>query len=213
MRLPFTLALLTLAVGATVALADYGSPPPPPRAQPQTGTSAEPASADSPRAEAQRSFADAYDDVVKAGKDLEKGRKDAADKRYRRARDRSQHAVELDSTYHEAWNLVGFTSRKLGDYKSSFAAYDKALALKPDFALALEYYGEGLLETGDLGGAQKMFARLRATGDKDLTSELEKSIATYQAKHATDATGAATGTTVMTGAPAVADTSKTPAER
>jgi len=206
MRSTLSIVLVTgLLAGATAAFADYGSPPPAPKQEQPSGTSAEPASPDSPRAEAQRSFADAYDDVVKAGKDMDKGRKDSADKRYKRALERARHAVELDSTYHEAWNLVGFTSRKLGDYKSSFAAYDKALALKPDFALALEYYGEGLLETGDLAGAQKMFARLKATGDKDLTAELDQSIVAYVAKHpANDAAPASAS------APAAADTSSTP---
>src|SRR5207249_28576 len=150
----------------SAAVADYGSPPPPPQPT-QSLPVPSPGSAEMPgvtaRHEAERYFSDGYNDAVKAGKDFDKGKKDNATKKYQRARERCQKAVQLDSTYYEAWNLVGFTSRRLGDYPHSFEAYRTALRLKPDFALALEYYGEGLLETGDLAGAKQQLAALRNT--------------------------------------------------
>jgi tetratricopeptide (TPR) repeat protein len=179
--LPILLASLLLA---PVAFADYGTPPPPPPSTPAPAGSRAPDGTEmTPRQQAERYFADAYDDVVKGGKEVGKGRKDAALKRYRRALERSRHAVELDSTYHEAWNLVGFTSRKLGDYPASFAAYQVALRLKPDFALAREYYGEGLLETGDLAGARGQLVALRTCGTPELIAELETAIKMYEAAH------------------------------
>jgi cytochrome c-type biogenesis protein CcmH/NrfG len=35
---------------------------------------------------------------------------------------------------HEAWNYIGYTSRKLGDLDKALAAYGEALRLKPDYA-------------------------------------------------------------------------------
>jgi tetratricopeptide (TPR) repeat protein len=180
--LPLSLAL---ALIATPVFADYGSPPP--RTEPPPGAAPGAAQADqaeqTPRQQAERQFSSAYDDVVKAGRDLENGRQENAQKRFRRALDRLQQAVELDSTYHEAWNLIGFTSRKLGDYPRSFAAYRTALRLKPDFALAHEYYGEGLLETGDLAGARRELAALRRCGTPELIAELEGAVAKFEAAH------------------------------
>ena len=60
----------------------------------------------------------------------------------------------------DAWNLTGFASRKLGDYKRSEAAYDRALAINPKHKGALEYKGELYLTLGNLEGAEQMLARL-----------------------------------------------------
>lgn len=100
------------------------------------------------------------------------------------ALDRSREAVEYDSTSAEAWNLVGFSSPKLGDYPGAFAAYRTALRLKPDFALALEYYGEGLLETNDVAGARVQLAALRRTGAHESIVELEEAIEQWEKAHA-----------------------------
>ena len=185
MRIRWILTPLTCLFIASAALADYGTPPPPPQQPAASGSSTRSPDGTemTSRKEAERYFAEAYDDVVKAGKEAGKGKQDAAAKKYRRALERSQNSVRLDSTYHEAWNLVGFTSRKLGDYPNSFAAYRVALKLKPDFALAHEYYGEGLLETGDLAGAQQQLVALRECGTPELIAELEGAITKYAAAH------------------------------
>ena len=179
--LPILIAPLLIAA---VALADYGTPPPPPPTPASSpGTRAPDGTDLTPRKDAARYYADAYDDVVKAGKDMSKGKKDAATKKYQRALERSRNAVQLESTYHEAWNLVGFTSRKRGDYPASFAAYQVALRLKPDFALAHEYYGEGLLETGDLAGAKQQLVALRTCGTPELIAELDGAVQKYESAH------------------------------
>ena len=192
MRHSSLLPLLAALVMSAPAAADYDRAPPPPPSQQQAQTSGSGSPNGDPavsgRAQAERYYSDGYNDIAKAGKEADKGKKDSSLKRYRRARERCQQAVQLDSTYHEAWNLVGFTSRKLGDYPASFAAYRVALRLKPDFALAYEYYGEGLLETGDLAGAREQLAALSKCGTPELIAELEASISKYVATHPEPAT-------------------------
>ena len=51
---------------------------------------------------------------------------------------------------HEAWNLVGYTARKTGDYDKSFKAYQRCLDIKPDYAPAREYLGEAWLDKGEV---------------------------------------------------------------
>lgn len=180
---------VVLLLAAPAAWADYGSKPSlPAPARPGGDTPSSTDAAQTPRQQAEWYYRDAYDGVVKGSKELAAGNAKSAGKRFRRALDRSREAVALDSTYAEAWNLVGFTSRKLGDYPHSFEAYRVALRIQPDFALAHEYYGEGLLETGDLAGARLQLAALRrldagAVGDVSLADELQGAIDRYVAAH------------------------------
>ena len=76
-----------------------------------------------PRQQAEHKYGDAYDGIAKAKEDAAAGKQKNADKRFKRALADCQEAVAIDSTYHEAWNLIGFASRKLGDYPHSLAAY------------------------------------------------------------------------------------------
>jgi tetratricopeptide (TPR) repeat protein len=101
------------------------------------------------RQEAEQSYALAYEEVGKAKKDLEEGKTKNADKKFRRALERCEKAVSFDERYHEAWNLLGFTARKTGDYDKAFKAYERCLTIKPDYAPAREYLGEAWLERGD----------------------------------------------------------------
>ncbi len=69
--------------------------------------------------------------------------------------------VANDPSNADAWNLIGFSLRKLGDFGASEAAYDKALAIDPKHKGALEYKGELFLTLGNLAGAEKLLVRLR----------------------------------------------------
>ena len=182
------LALVALFVAAPLAYADYGTrPPAPPRPETASSTSPTNESGFTPKQQADQWYRDAYKDVEKGTKELAAGKTESAEKKFRRALERSRRATELDSTHHEAWNLVGFTSRKLGDYPSAFAAYTTAIRLKPDYAQAREYYGEGLLETGDLAGARRQLAALEKIGDEAMTAELRTAITKYEGAHVTPA--------------------------
>lgn len=61
-----------------------------------------------------------------------------------------------------AYNLMGFAHRKLGDYPAALAAYDRALTLNPHNRGALEYLGEAYLELDRPDDAEATLERLAA---------------------------------------------------
>jgi tetratricopeptide (TPR) repeat protein len=132
---------------------------------------------------------DAYNDGVRYVKKADKaqqaaneasdpGKKDKASKEahdaYAAALAKFSESTGLDSSLHEAWNYLGYTSRKLGRYDDALAAYDKALAIKPGYPDALEYRGEALLAVGRIPDAQQAYLDLyvgnRALAGKLLTA-------------------------------------------
>ena len=86
--------------------------------------------------------------------------KEAVTAAFTRARDRFRVATSADATMKEGWNMLGYTSRKLGDYEASLKAYDQALALAPDYPEAIEYRAELFLLTGRLAEAKDAYASL-----------------------------------------------------
>jgi tetratricopeptide (TPR) repeat protein len=79
---------------------------------------------------------------------------------FREARDRFQAAAAANPQMKEAWNLIGYTSRRLGEYQASLEAYDKALALAPDYPEAIEYRAELYLLTGKFDQVREAYATL-----------------------------------------------------
>ena len=65
-----------------------------------------------------------------------------------------------DTQQPDVYNLLGFTLRKTGDYKTALTYYTKALELKPDHKAAREYLGELYVETGDMAKAREQLASL-----------------------------------------------------
>ena len=55
---------------------------------------------------------------------------------------------------------TGYTYRKLHDYDRAETYYKQALSIAPNHVGATEYYGELMVERGDIAGARKMLARL-----------------------------------------------------
>jgi tetratricopeptide (TPR) repeat protein len=58
---------------------------------------------------------------------------------------------------------LGFANRKLGRFDIAEDYYRQALAAAPNHLGATEYYGELMLERGDLAGAQRMLSKLENT--------------------------------------------------
>jgi tetratricopeptide (TPR) repeat protein len=97
--------------------------------------------------------------VGRTGEDAQRAR-DAVKAGLTRARDKFRAAVGAAPDMKEGWNMLGYTSRKLGNYEESLQAYDKALALVPDYPEAIEYRAELFLLTGRLADVKEAYASL-----------------------------------------------------
>jgi tetratricopeptide (TPR) repeat protein len=75
--------------------------------------------------------------------------------------------------------MVGYCARNTGDLKRAFSAYQKCLAIQPDYDEAHEYLGEAYVQSGDLAKAKIELAWLRAN-DSDEADELAAIIAAAQ---------------------------------
>ena len=79
----------------------------------------------------------------------------------------------------DVYNLMGFSLRKLGDYKQAYTFYRKALDFDPIHKSALEYLGELFVETGQIDRARenvKLLRQLCPAGCEEL-EDLEQAIA------------------------------------
>jgi len=164
-RLEIRNSLAALSVLAVLALSSFahaaGSSPAPPKQErpPEAAPSSFGNGADSTvvpgRADAAKVYAKAWEICEDAKKELASGKSDSAKKRFGKALKKFQEAADMDPTYYEAWNMVGYCSRKSGDLKRSFEAYEKCLLIEPEYARAHEYLGEAYLLSGDLAKAKE----------------------------------------------------------
>ncbi|MFX4809720.1 tetratricopeptide repeat protein, partial [Acinetobacter baumannii] len=79
----------------------------------------------------------------------------------------------------DVYNLMGFSSRKMGDYPTALTYYKKALDFNADHKGAREYLGELYVEMGDLPKAREQLAvltRLCPQGCEE-REDLEKALA------------------------------------
>ena len=77
----------------------------------------------------------------------------------------------------DAWNLLGFTYRKLGQLDDSNTAYLKVLAINPNHLGALEYQGELFITTGKLDMAKANLAKLKGLcGNCEQVGDLAKAL-------------------------------------
>jgi tetratricopeptide (TPR) repeat protein len=174
-------AFLALTPGARAA---GTSPPPPPR--PAQQTEMMPAThgpADSTavpgRAQAEKAYAKGWEISEEAKKELAAGKSDSAKKKFGKALKKFSEATDIDPAYFEAWNMVGFCSRKSGDLKRAFAAYEKCLVIQPEYEPAHEYLGEAYLMSGDRGKAKEQLAWLVGHKSKE-AGELATKIEAFE---------------------------------
>jgi len=100
------------------------------------------------------------EDLAAANDDKKEKVAERVRKQYDKARGYFATAASKQATMHEAWNYVGYTSRKLGDYDKALAAYGEALRLKPDYAEAIEYRGEAYVWLNRLEDAKQAYMDL-----------------------------------------------------
>jgi len=80
--------------------------------------------------------------------------------RYQDAIDALQRARATFGAHPDVLTYLGFANRKLHRYDIAEGYYRQALAVAPNHKGATEYFGEMLVERGDLAGARRMLARL-----------------------------------------------------
>ncbi len=88
------------------------------------------------------------------------GKRAIAAKQWQRDRGHLQQSAARRPASADTQNLLGYVFRQLGDLRSAFIHYRKALALEPNHLGALEYQGEGYLEVDNLDGAKANLIRL-----------------------------------------------------
>jgi tetratricopeptide (TPR) repeat protein len=190
-------ALPALVLGSLVALSSVISSPsfaagtPPSKVEPPS-TSEMPASTLPPsppdsaamvaeaHARAKQLYEKGYKTTKDAKADLEKGKVKDAKKKFEKALKNFDEATQIWPELKEAWNMVGYTSRKTGDVKRAFAAYDRALTLDPDYEEAHEYLGDAYLMSGDLKRAKEQLEWLKAHNSEEKV-DLEEAITRFEA--------------------------------
>jgi Flp pilus assembly protein TadD len=90
-----------------------------------------------------------------------------------------------DTQQADVYNLLGFTLRKSGDFKTSLTYYIKALELQPDHKAAREYLGELYVETGNMEKAKEQLAVLAklCPGGCEEREDLQKAISAKAASN------------------------------
>ena len=81
-------------------------------------------------------------------------------KRYQEAMPYLQQAIAKDPKNADAYNLMGYATRKSGNANGSLQYYNQALAIDPKHLGAHEYIGEAYLQLDRPAEAQQHLARL-----------------------------------------------------
>ena len=78
----------------------------------------------------------------------------------------------------DAFNLLGFSNRKMGNLEAAAVAYKTALTINPSHLGALEYQGEMFVEMGELAMAQANLDKLQSLcGACEQAQDLKKALA------------------------------------
>jgi len=97
-------------------------------------------------------------------------------------------ATGLSPAMYQAWNYVGYTNRKLGNYQAALDAYDRALTLKPGYPEAIEYRGHAYLALNRLADAKEAYLSLFGSNRK-LAAQLLTAMQDWVGEHRGNAAG------------------------
>jgi tetratricopeptide (TPR) repeat protein len=98
-------------------------------------------------------------------------------------------AAQNSPTLFQAYNGMGYVSRKTGDFASALAMYDKAIAMAPGFySEAVEYRGEAYLSLNRIDDAKKAYLDLFAA-DRKQADLLMVAMKDWIARRQADAAG------------------------
>lgn len=134
--------------------------------------------------------ADKLDQTARAATDAKKKAKaqERARKQYSKARGYFAAAIQRKPAMHEAWNYVGYTSRKLGEYADALSAYEEALRLNPSYGEAIEYRGEAYLGLNRIEDAKSAYMTL-FKDSRALAGQLMAAMQQWVSDRRTDAAG------------------------
>jgi len=125
------------------------------------------------------------DSIVSASTnpDFDRGQKSFRNGDWQEAVAHFKKAVAEDAKNAEAYNLMGYSYRRMGEADPAFAAYAKALDLEPNHRGANQYLGETYLLVGDNEMAQAQLTKLKELCGKQCkeTVKLRKAIERYNA--------------------------------
>jgi len=82
------------------------------------------------------------------------------ERRYADALTALRHASDVFGPHPDVLTYTGYTYRKMGDYDRAEHYYKEALKIAPNHVGATEYYGELMVERGDIAGARRMLVKL-----------------------------------------------------
>lgn len=80
--------------------------------------------------------------------------------RYGQALAELRQAMAVFGPHPDVLTYTGYAYRKMGQYDKAEQYYREALAIAPNHVGASEYYGELMVERGDIAGAKRMLAKL-----------------------------------------------------
>jgi tetratricopeptide (TPR) repeat protein len=105
-----------------------------------------------------------------------------AKKEYEKALKDFKSAASNNPDMYQAYNGMGFSYRKTGDYTKALEMYDKALQLKPGFPDAIEYRGEAYLGLDRIDDAKQAYLQVLAS-DRKQADTLMAAMKTWVQEH------------------------------
>jgi len=128
-------------------------------------------------------------DVAKQTKESDrvKAEKKARDEHEKALKDFTR-AAQLNSNLPQAFNGMGYSYRKLGDYANALENYNRALRLNPRFVDAIEYRAEAYLALNQIDDAKQSYLQLFGM-DRKQADSLMKAMRDYVAKKKSDPAG------------------------
>ena len=115
-------------------------------------------------------------------------------KAYKSAVRAQRDAVRNDPKLFQAHAELGYALRKTGDYTAALQSYDRALALQPNYAEAIEYRGEAYLGLNRVIDARDAYLVLFNGGDATRSQMLATAMAKWIEKRRVDSAGVDTAT-------------------
>ena len=106
-------------------------------------------------------YKDAKKLVLRAGKLEKKEKTDKAKKLYVQALEKLEKAYSSDKNNPDILNYMGYTSRKIGNFKEAESFYLTGLSIKPDHNGINEYLGELYVQTNRIDKANERLEVLK----------------------------------------------------